>query len=390
MIGKFIKYGNKYTAVEHAENNSFSILQLVQKKKELQIFQRKIVHKQEDVINVLKDQKHIFLILNDEQVLAKRVEFTDVDKKKIVKTAFPNIILNDFYFELYTDDIYSFVAIARKETIDVILNLYLKAGIFVIDFSIGNLAIQHLLRFQKNKILTTSNANIYLENNKIVIIEKQEVATIDYNINDIEVSNIELLSLAGIIAYYTENTTSSIQGILAESYKQKRFFDIGLKAGLGFLLLILLVNFFAFTNYRDQVGNLSAELQISQTYKSQLNTLQKKVTQKKQLIQGIQSGANISISKYFDELGISLPESSMLTQIYFQPKEGIQKDDKPYNFKKNIIIVKGESKNDEAFSNWISFLEQKSWIKEVLIMEYGRGKNKNMTSSFEFIIKTND
>ena len=162
------------------------------------------------------------------------------------------------------------------------------------------------------------------------------------------------------------------------------------RQGLGFLLFVLLVNFFVFSSYRDQVGTLSAELQISQTYKSQLGILQKTVTQKKQLIQGMQSGATTSISRYYDELGMSLPETSKLTQLHYQPKEGIQKDDKPINFKKEIIIVKGASKNDDAFSKWISFLEQKSWIKEISIVNYGRGKNRNTISDFEIIIRIND
>lgn len=390
MVKKFLKYGNTFAAVEHIENNSFSIIQLVQKKKSFEVKQRKIVNHQDEVIEVLKGQKHFFLVINNEHVLAKKVEITEVDEKKIVKTVFPNIDLNDFYYEVYTEEMHSFVAIARKDTVDAIIGSYLKSGIFVIDFSIGNLAIQHLLGLQEHKVLATSNGNIHLENNQIENIKKKEVVPVDYKINGLKISNKELLSLAGIIAYYTENTVSTIQDKLLDSYLQKRFFEVGLKSGLGFLLFVLLVNFFVFSSYRDQVGTLSAELQISQTYKSQLGILQKTVTQKKQLIQGMQSGATTSISRYYDELGMSLPETSKLTQLHYQPKEGIQKDDKPINFKKEIIIVKGASKNDDAFSKWISFLEQKSWIKEISIVNYGRGKNRNTISDFEIIIRIND
>lgn len=390
MIKKLLKYGNTYTAVEHSEQKCFSILQLVQKKKELAVVERKIVANQEQVIETLKGQKHFFLILNDEQVLAKKLDTTETNKKKIVQTAFPNIVLSDFYYQVYAEDTYSFVAIARKETIDSIINAYLKAGLFVIDFSIGNLAIANLIGLQENQSLSTSNANIYFKNKGIASIEKKAISSTTYTINDLKVNNQEVLSLAGIIGYYTAKASSDIQKELAETYLQKRFFELTLKTGLGFLLVVLLVNFFAFSTYRDQVGTLSGELQMRQTYKVQLEKLQKAVTQKKQLVQGIQSGATTSISKYYDELGVSLPKTSKLSQLHYQPKNGIQKDDKPLHFQKEVIIVKGASKNDEAFTKWISFLEQKPWIIEISIVSYGRGKNRMNIANFEFIIKLND
>ena len=260
----------------------------------------------------------------------------------------------------------------------------------MIDFSLGNIAIKNLPDFISNETVYSSNAKIDFEKNTVKEIKKTSVSKEVYSINDLEVSNNEVLALGGIISYYSKNSSSSISKDLKEVYRQKRFFDVGLKAGLGFLLTILLINFLFFSSFRSQVGNLSAELQLSETYKNQLNKLQKEVIQKKQLVKSVNSASNSKVSKYMDALGFSVPNTILLTQINTQPKEGVQKPDKKLLFKKNTIIVKGTSKEHENFSKWISILEKTAWIKNVSILEYGKGKKTNSIANFEFIITTNE
>jgi len=390
MVGQFFKYGKNYTAIEQTENDGFVFLQLVQKKNELQLLKKGTANSQAQVIEKIKGQKHLFLILNDAQVLSKKVSFLQEDEKAVVKNAFPNISMGDFYYEVYTNQEASFVSIARKETIDAIISNYAKEGIYVIDFSLGNLALKHITKIQEHAQLDTSNAMVNFDNQQIKEIKKQEIQTTVFTINELEVSNKEILSLAGIICYYTQDSSSKDQKQLQEKYLQKRFFDLGLKVGLGFLLITLLINFFAFTHYRDQVGNLSGELQLSETYKNQLSKLQQEVTQKKSLVQSVNAASHSKVSQFFDEIGSSIPVTNLLTQINYQPKEGVQKKDKAMLFRENSIVVKGICKDDITFSNWISILEKKDWVQEVSILDYGKGTKSTTTSSFEFIITTHD
>lgn len=390
MVGQLLTYGKTFTAVEYAEANQYIVLQLLQRKKQLERSYSEIYDSQNKVIDAIKTQKHIFLVVNNEYVLTKRVDVINEDERRIVKTAFPNISISDFYYQVISlSGSISFVAIARKETIDGYIKAYLKAGICIVDFSLGNLVIEKLKQFHQYEKLHTTNAEISFENKSISSIEKS-TSNETYTINDLEISHNEVLSLAGIISYYTKDAVSTVHQELRERYLQKRFFDVGLKTGLGFLLFVLLVNFFIFSHYRDEVGTLQGELQMSENFKNQINTLKTKVNQKKQVVQSMYSASNGSLSAYFDELGAMLPETSLLTQISHQPKEGIQKKDKPLFFRWNTIVIKGISKNDTDFSNWIADLEQLDWIKEVSILEYGKGKQTGSSSNFEFTIQVND
>ncbi len=389
MIQQTLKYGKNYAAIEHAEKGSITILQLTQKKKVFDITQRTTTKDLEKGIEFLKGQKHVFLVLNDEQVLSKKIALVNDDEKILIKNAFPNISLADFYYEVYQNNSHSFVCIARRDTVDKIIYIYQKKGISVIDFSLGNLVIENIQPFVGNRTLFSSNAQIEFDSN-IQNILKTITSDENYSINDLELTNKEILSLAGIISYYTKNESSTIQSELNERYFHKRFFDIGLKTGLGFLLVILLANFFFFSSYRDKVGDLMGELQLSGTYKNQLNKIQEEVTQKKRLVESVQSASNSKLSEYIDVLGGSTPNTILLSQIHFQPIEGIQKKDKPLAFKENQIVVKGISKENQGFSNWVSLLEQKKWIKNISIHEYGKGKKTGNNSAFKFIITTYD
>ena len=108
------------------------------------------------------------------------------------------------------------------------------------------------------------------------------------------------------------------------------------------------------------------------------------------MVKSVNSASNSNLSKYIDELGISVPATILLTQLNFQPNKGIVKADKPLVFDANKITIKGTSKVDEAFSEWIALLEKKSWVAGVSIREYGQGKKNNSIANFEFTISTNE
>ncbi|QTE21141.1 PilN domain-containing protein [Polaribacter cellanae] len=386
MIGKAIIYGNTFSAVEFAEKDKLHILQLKKKKDEFIITRNLEVDNFEELSQELNNLKHLFLVLNNEQVLSKKVISSQKEPITILRTAFPNLSLNDFYYQVHSSETCSFVSIVRKTVVNMLITKFQKAGISIIDFSIGNIGIQSLTSYLDNNKFFTSNAAVHIENNNIKEIEKTEVEKENYSVNDLEVSNTKLLSLAGIISYYTETSLSLISKELKTAYQQKRFFDVGLKLGSGLLLFALIINFMFFSNYRDKVSSLTNDLQLQSTYKKQLNTLLKKVNQKKTLVESIQSGSNTDVSKYLDNLGSSVPNTVLLSKIEYQPLEGVLKSDKEISFKKHTIIVRGNAKENNDFTNWIAFLEKKDWIENISIIAYGKGKKENKLSAFEFLI----
>lgn len=386
MILQTIKYGVSYAAVEHAEKKRFNYLQLTIKKQEFVISAKQEFRSLEETLKEIKEQKHLFLILNNEHVLSKKIEFVDENEINLLRIAFPNIVLSDFYHDIFSTNSTSYVSIARKETVNTLLYEYKKVGISIIDFSLGNNVLKNSIALIDDQLITTSNAEVNVKNHQITDIKKRTVEPSKYVINDLEITNAEILPLSGIIAYYSNEKTSNISSSLQETFHQKQFFTIGLKVGLGFIFLILLINFLFFSSYRNEVNDLNGELLLSETYKKQLTALQDQVSKKTRLVKSMNSASNSNVSKYIDELGVSVPEQVLLNQINYQPIEGVLKADKPILFKENIIVVSGISKNNTAFSNWISVLEKKDWVQNVSIISYGKGDKSTTIANFEYII----
>ena len=133
MVAQLLTYGKSYAAIEHADKGFFNFLQLTKKKQEFVFSKNKQTNNFENIIKEVKGQEHFFLIVNDEQVLSKKVEITNAETIAIVRTAFPNISISDFYYDVHSSGSNSFISIARKEGVDAIISKYKKAGIFVIE-----------------------------------------------------------------------------------------------------------------------------------------------------------------------------------------------------------------------------------------------------------------
>ena len=390
MTWQNLTYGKNYAAIEHAEKNVFQLLLLRKQKEAFVISNRSQENDFHQLIDSLKKQQHVFIIFNNEQVLTKKITEIYPEDKGILQLAFPTIRVSDFYYETYQSNGNTFVAIVRKKHVDAIILQYQKKGISVIDFSLGNLVVKNLQEIVTEKSLETSNAEIHFEAQLIDEIKKKTPPEKTFVINDLRISNSEVLSLAGIVGYYTQNTSSQIQKKLKENYTQKRIFDVGLKSGLRFLLVVLLVNFLIFSSYRTQVEKLAGASQMSEQSKMQLANLQNKVAQKKQLVARFQSVSNSKRSQYMDELGKTTPPTILLSQMSFQPIKGVQRADKKLLFDEKKILLKGACKKDSDFSAWIAVLEKKNWVQDISINGYGKGKKRGSLSNFEFEITVNE
>jgi Tfp pilus assembly protein PilN len=384
---RYLTYGHKFCAVEHAYNSSYQVLELTKKRRELVISKQENYTSQKAVFESLKNKKHLFLVLNNEQILSKNIPTAGISEDRLVKTAFPTIVLQDFYVEILKNNTTSFIAICRKDVIDTLIQEYAARGICVIDFSLGNLAVKNVQSYIQESQISTSNACIILENNKIETIEIKTPIQEIYHINGLKIPSKYILVLAGVLSYYSNETytySSAIKKRLTNIYKQQRFFALGLKYSLGFLFIALLINFLVFSSYQRKVSELQTEVLINEGYKKQLTSLNDLVTKKKKIVESISSASNSRAIWYINEISKTVPSSLYLDEIKYQPLVKPIKDEKPIVFKNDEITVKGMSSNDEDLISWKSYLEQLSWVEKISFTNYGKGKRKR--TSFYFIV----
>ena len=175
IIWTYLQYGKHFCGVELSTQNQTEILNatvLLQSKKELNISASFKENTVESLSKKLSKHQHIVLIVNNDKVLSKTIENKQTDALKLVYSAFPNINLEDFYFEVLSQKNTHFINICRKDYINTLVETYAKHQLLILNISLGNHSLSNLVGFLHEKTIYSSNAKITLENDDIIQIEK--------------------------------------------------------------------------------------------------------------------------------------------------------------------------------------------------------------------------
>jgi len=392
---KKILFGKLYGAVEHSMtggNPTINYLLLKKQKNEFIIDKEGSTIDISELTDLTTKEQTVFLVINNEHVITKTLG-QKIGGQKAVQSAFPNLNLNDFYYETYSTKENTFVCICRKEYVDGLINEYDAVSLPIIDFSLGSLISTQILPYTNETVIRTSNSTLLIKNKEFIEIEKTDTPNDEtYTINDLVVKGASINCLSGILCYYTEISKTEwsfgiLKNKLRDNFIQKKIFDLGLRTALSFIFFVLLSNFLIFSNYRDEINILNNEVEIGQNNKIKLSALKKEVDKKEKIINEISMVEGSKLSLYFDIIGASFPKTMQLNQLNYQPLTKKMKNEKEIEYIEKTIIVKGVSIKSEGFSNWITNLEKEKWIKSILVISYGIGKQKSNEFEIKMILK---
>jgi hypothetical protein len=393
-IKTYLEYGNQFCGIEHTIQFGKDKIYVSLLKKSNNDLDVESVFKEDSIETLtskINKKQHVFLIINNDQVLTKKVESEHLETVKLVYKAFPSINLEDFYYEVITGQKCHFVSICRKDYVEELISLYKKNSFLIINVSFGNNAISGLLKFIKSNPILTSNSSIAIEKGSIETIEKKEInETITYDIDGLHSNNNELLSTSGALDTVLHNFNpqtnfNHLSQSLKKEYGQSRFFSQFLKIGLVVILIILLINFFAFNHYFNEVNDLQQTSEINQTTNQKIATLSEYIGKSQKRYEDIEKNGSSRSSYYVNAIVQTLPSSITLSELNFQPLIKRIKSEQAIEVNNDIILVSGESTKSILFSNWLADLESISWIQHVDILRY----EDNSESDSNFGIKLN-
>ncbi|MBC2844618.1 hypothetical protein [Winogradskyella flava] len=375
----YLKFGNQYHGLEQVQINGtycFYGISLKKKKKHLDVASSFKVEDIDDLkVHIPKD-KPVSLVINTNAVLTKHVQGKANESLKLVQLAFPNIKIEDFYFETISNGGHHLVSLCRKSYVDDLLNIYAAKGITIIDFTLGNLVCATLASFVDLKEIQTSNASITIEDKSISkIISKEELVESSYNINGLVIKNNQLLSFASALGLVLKNQTiqasfSDVTNKLETTFNQKRFTNQFLKIGLGVLFAVLLFNFLFFNHYYNEVGTLKETAQVLETSKTNMISLKEKVYKTEKMVSDILKANSSKSSFYVNAIIEHLPNHILLNELNYQPLIKKIKADKVIEMQKDNILISGQTNKGILFSQWIYELEAKPWISSVNILGF--------------------
>ncbi|MGV6829984.1 MAG: hypothetical protein ACWA5P_00290 [bacterium] len=392
-IASYILFANKFIGLEH-HKGGISGVEVKKSGEEIKVNRQFKATSIEELLPVLGKASAVFLVLSHENVITKEInKIGAFEQQVLVKQAFPNMRLNDFYWEVVEGNNKFWVSICRKKHVEDIINKYQDHDVNVVNFQLGEGILSKTQALFNTNPVVTSSKEIHFENQLIDIITDIELSSNRlYTVDNETISNNEVLSLSTVLnsvkAFYPTNGNATERlNELRNAYKHKRLFKLGITAVVAILFTSLLINTFYFNHYYDKVQSLEAKVASNSSTKSKIVKLDEEITKKQKLVDELLSSKQSKSTYYIDEIINTLPKSILLSELTYQPILGRIKENEAINFKTNLLKVKGVSAIKEGFDTWIQQLTLKNWISSIEVIDY---KDKQGNSFFELEVLLND
>lgn len=375
---KNIIEGNVYQGLEifgvHGME-SFALLVLEKRKGQLEVTAERLSNSLEELRPFITRKKPLFVTINTTQVIKKQLSTEKKENPEVlVIKAFPNLDLDNFYYQILKGEKQSVVSIAKQDHITEYLRLLEKLGWLPFQMALGISSAQNLEGLASDT-LVGSNFELGWDNGILSHFgNRTENLASQVHFNGISFQNWHVLGFAQILGFLRQSGQASnlinVNGTLFNSFRNQRWFDLGIQLVLGFFLVLLLSNFLVFNHYYQRNGELKASIELSQNKNGSLKTLQKRVADKENRLERILHSKNSKTSFYLDELGKSIPNSIYLSDIEYQPLLAAVRDDKLIQLKENALKIAGITNDKVQFTVWSDNLEMQKWVRRVEIMDY--------------------
>lgn len=375
----YLKEGFTYVGLEISESEkgeAYFLLELKKSKGELLITNKKELKNLDELPALVQKKNPVFLCINSSNILTKRIENVNTtNPEAIVNQAFPNLDLNNFYYEVIQQSTQPIVTISRKDAIDAILNKLQELKIRISSFSLGVSALENVVPYLDEENIIVSNLQIGLSDKIITSIASDESENKQlYSVNGLELSSSYLLPFSQILGNLNQNSSitnfESVTENLNWEFKNFRIFSRVFKYALIFFIVLLLANFFIYNSYHEEVGQLNAAMEATSSKKDELTFLDASVKRKQERVETLSSSSNSKATYYLDLFAQNIPRSILLSEIKYQPLAKPVRENKPILLENGTLLVSGISKDVNEFSFWIEELEKYEWVTSAETLDY--------------------
>jgi Tfp pilus assembly protein PilN len=387
-IGTYLNVGLLYYALEiheHGQGHCYRLLEVANKKGELVIVGQRELDGLEELPAVIKKDRPLVLTLNTSGIITKIIpDAPQSNGEALVHNSFPNLDLEQFHYEIVQMEKGTLISICKKEQLNQILDQVQALKLLSVGFSLGICNLAHLAGFLGSAAVSLSRTVVTLENGSLTAFRPLADGELPnestYDINGLEVQGGQLLNFGGILAFLfpqkgTLSNFAERKLSLKKEFRQKRHFNLILKASLLLVLGILFLNFLAFDHYFEKVTELRADSQRNTADKEQLAKIRERVSAKGTRMKAVLSTSDSRATYYLDRLARSVPNTLLLEGIQYQPLQRPLRSSKPVALEKNTILVSGSVSNNGDFSQWIETLEGFDWVRSVETEGYGYGND---------------
>ena len=381
MFKKLLRYlteGNTFFVLEICEiqdNELFCLQKIVLQKGELEVITTKTGNTLEAILPLVEKKKPLFIALNTAQVVKKSKQTASDERiEAMVLNAFPNLNLDNFYYQLFVHSGTAVISIAKRSYVATCIAQFKKSGIPPFYLSLGPGEMGSITGLAPDGIVA-SNFKLNWQNDpNTVFTPLSQLQTGHLQLGGLRLQQFQVLGFAQLLSHFgskrsISNLAECNTGLQNEA-RNTRIFDFGVKVTLGFFMLLLLTNFLAFNYYHTKNQELASNLASSQLQEQSLQELKKSAALKAERLEVLRHSKDSKTSLYLDELGKSVPQSVLLGSIEFQPLLLPLRSNKPITLRQGSLQISGVTHDKMAFTDWSDALESQSWVHQIEVVDY--------------------
>lgn len=338
----------------------------------------------DDVAQHIDKRIPVALIITGRGVINRCVAANaETDDETLIRAVLPNAVADDLVISRYdTNENGLMVSVARKDTVQKIADSLEAVSVVSVligpsvaltlvdlvdaiesEWSCGN----HTFRFQNGKA------------NEAAYIARKAYNTLALGTDTIP--ELNTVSFAGALQGLT--FMSAIPGEVPvfrerrKNFVRMKRYGAAVKSSVLLALLLLLVNFFLFTHFRQLKSDLESDPRIHSESLERFNELSNRVQANKEFFEASGWAGTTSYAWIADQLAAQLPADIVLTRMNVAPAQNFNRED-TLAFEPNRIQISGTCKQSTSVNNWLKILQQNEWVNSALVSAYtdagGQGK----------------
>lgn len=341
------------------------------------------------VIESLPKKYPVAICITGSGVLSKLIQSEkNTTKEGILQAAFPTLNADEFYIQQYAEDKISWIGMARKSSIDPVLDILERSACPVLRLSVGPAPLLNARSYLKKQA-----GELAFDGHCISLGGHGQLTGYQFSADqthdelDQEIPGRVMLSYccAMQLLMWDQLEQIAVEEPVIAARLQDHLSGHELRRN-GMLLCLalfisLLISFIVFSYYNEQntiLGNRAGEIVSTE---EQLELRQRIIAGNIKCLQQLGWNGGYNYGFLVDQIGSGKPRGVILKEIVManQPLPSLQSA--PGTF----LHISAMSTNLMAVNNWVFALREKDWIRSVKLERFQ--ESPSAAEAYQFILK---
>jgi hypothetical protein len=337
----------------------------------------------------------VVLLITGKGVISRRFtsSMLSLDDRDILNAFFPNTDTGDFIVSANYSGNSTWASVLRYSSVQEIVDSVRAKGVFVTGVYCGYHFVSQFYSFIPDapESLNTGRIHLLFNNKELTDIKISEEPAANISIGS-EPIHAGYFPLLGCGFHALEN--KSLPGVHIPSVHQdsnnfqwfSKYSGL-LKFSLVTIFIVLLANFFIFSNLNQEAGKLQATVEQNQNMLAEYDTLLSDFNRKKDFLTQAGLLNEPNIAWYADQIASTTPILISLTGLNIFPvsKSSEQEDDIVPQM--GLIEISGRTPDPVMLHSWVDTLSHRSWVGNARVMNYSQ-ESRNGQATFTVSVKT--